>query len=628
MEKKHRQYLSVLIILGVFLLITAAVLGQYGWMINLSAQSELAVLDDEVFQKSAGTEETENGGWDCLYLWDSEDENSQVFYEQMPQILEDMRADYHMEDISLADDVDLQGYESVVIGFANYQDHRELMLNVMDWTEQGGQLLIAQVPETGSVYRWMSPKLGVRNMGGTYYETEGIRLVSDGMLTGDTQEYTVAYPYESTLVVELDDECEIHLVTADSGEVPILWERPAGAGRVVVVNLGHYDKAYRGIYSFAYSLLGEYCAWPVINAAAFYLDGFPLPVTQSENGYITAVYGENTDLYSFYVREWWNDLMELAAEYGIHYCAAMLENNDDEVEPPYEEKGTHNRYQYFLSMVIESGGDMGLYGYNQQPLCLEDHPLVTADGSTGVDYEEDLGLVYWKSREDIAGALEEAVRFQKSILDGADMCVYVPPSNIWSEEGIQVLKDTLPDIKAVAGSYRDSGYAAGQEFEVDEDGMICTPRVTSGSYVSEEARMIAFSELNLHYVNTHAISPNDVVNPDAGADMGWPAMLERLEEMEEWLASAAPDLRQLNGQETAAAVQRFYYLDMNCRETDSGLEVLLSNFHDEAWLMLRLNEWEPDLEAVEGGELTRLQGNLYLLRADQEQITIQRETGL
>lgn len=628
MERKKKRYIPVLAILGIFLLITAAILGQYGWMIGLSVEIDPVVLADGSFdagiRRTGGRELSEEAS--CLYVWDSGDENSLVLHEEMPQILDDMRVDYHAVDVRGGSTVDLGGYSRVVVGFANYDDNRDLMVDIVDWAEAGGSVLLAQVPEMGSVFRWVSSKIGIVNTGPDYYETAGLRLTSDAMLSGDEKEYAVTYPYASSLIFQLDADCTLHIVTADEAELPLLWEREVGEGQAVAVNLGHYDKSYRGIYAFAYSLLGEYCVWPVINAAGFYLDGFPFPIPEGTSTYVTDVYGGNMDLYTFYVREWWEDLTALAEEYGIRYTATILENNDTDVEPPYEEQGTHNRYQYFLSLLMEMGGDVGLYGYNQQPLCLADNPLTPAYEGEEQDYEEGLGLRYWSSRENMAAALTEAQRFQKSILGGTDMRVYTPPSNIWSEDGIQAVKETLPDIQAVAGGYVDAGYSHGEEFRVDEDGMIYTPRVTSGSYFSDEMKLIALSELNFHYVNTHSISPNDVLNPDAYADQGWPAMLERLKDYEKWLASAAPDMRQANGSETAAAVQRFYYLGVDSELSEEGLTLTLSNFQDEAWLLLRLDGWEPAAGegGVQGGALTHLQGDLYLLEAEEAQVTIQK----
>lgn len=624
MDRRHKRYIPVIIVLGIFLILTVALLGQYGWMLNLSSDVDLDILDSDSFAEK-DMETDGQDGTECLYLWDSTDENSVVFHNEMPQILHDMKVAYTEVDLSKEELPDLEPFEIVITGFTNYQDNRDVILAVTDWMEAGGSLFIPQVPENGSAYEFMSSRIGVANMGTVYYRVEGIRITDDFILKGNTDDYSIAFPFESALPVELDDECEVHMVTADEREVPVLWETDAKKGHVVVVNLGHYEKSLRGIYSSAYSLLSEYCIWPVINSSAFYLDGFPFPLSQEKNRYITDVYGENMDLYSFYVREWWNDLMSLSGRYDVKYTASLLENNDNDVDPPYEEKGSTNRYQYFISVLLELEGELGLYGYNQQPLVLRSSALRTDEEEELPDYEDDLGLNFWNSTSDMEGALKETVRFQKSLTDETVMQVYVPPSDILSEEGLDAVKNSVTDIRSVAGTYIDGGYAQGQEYEVDEDGMIMTPRITSGCLFDDEMKLRALSELNFHYITSHSMSPSDVINPDAGADEGWPALYESLEVYEEWIDSAAPDIRKQTGSETAGAVQRFYYADAEEEETDAGLEIHINNFQDEAWFMIRLNEWKPDLEKTEGGELERLTGDLYLLRADSEDVTVIRE---
>lgn len=64
--------------------------------------------------------------------------------------------------------------------------------------------------------------------------------------------------------------------TGDKG-VPLVWEHSSGSGRVVVDNIGIYDKVLRGVYAASYSLLCDATAYPVINGAVFYLDDFPSP---------------------------------------------------------------------------------------------------------------------------------------------------------------------------------------------------------------------------------------------------------------------------------------------------------------------------------------------------------------
>ena len=46
----------------------------------------------------------------------------------------------------------------------------------------------------------------------------------------------------------------------------------------------------------------------------------------------------------------------------------------------------------------------------------------------------------------------------------------------------------------------------------------------------------------------------------------------------------------------------------------------LGNFHDEAQLLVRFNEKKPNL--VLGGNLTHITGDLYLLHANKDTVTV------
>lgn len=624
MGKKRVWYIPVIIILIVFVLLTVALIGRDLFLAGHSSRQELKILENSVFRISGKISGTD--GKECLYIWDSRDGNSSLLHEQMSRILDDMQVEYKEQDTAEEETLDLEQYEKVVLGLTDYRENSKYLLDLADWAYDGGSLLIAQVPTAGTMYNWMSSKMGVTSTGVTYYKVTGFRLTEGFMVMGNKDTYEIPDAYDSAIAVSVSDDCEVYMVTDDDREIPLLWEKEAGEGQIVVVNLGRYDKSYRGIYAAAYSLMGEYCAWPVINSSAFYLDGVPFPIPSGENQYITAEYGEDMDLYTFYVREWTNDLMELSREHNVSFTGTLQENNDGDVDPPYESTANSNRYEYFISLFQETGGEVGLYGYNQQPLCIESDDLQSTDPEAfPYGYEEDMGLEYWNSKQNIEAALEEVNRFHREF-DESPMVVYTPPYGVMSETGLSAIEQYLPEIQAVAGLYQGYGYAASQEFEVAEDGMIMTPRVTSGSYVGDEQHLVALSELNMHFVNSHSISPNDVLNPDAGAEKGWSAMLGTLEQYEEWLDSAAPDIRRHSGTEMAAAVQRYHYLDVSETVTNESIELDFDNFQDEAWMMLRLNEWTPEGDnAVEGGKLQKLTGNLYLLKAEKDHVTIRRK---
>ncbi len=134
----------------------------------------------------------------------------------------------------------------------------------------------------------------------------------------------------------------------------------------------------------------------------------------------------------------------------------------------------------------------------------------------------------------------------------------------------------------------------------------------------------ALSELNMHFVSSHFQHPDDVLDEDRGAALGWEAMRGRLEEYMEWLYTSAPSIRNLTGTEIAGAVQRYAYLDTEVEKDGTQIRISLSNFQDEAWLFVRINEGTA--AGVQGGTLTQLAEDLYLLEAKEAEVVIGLET--
>ena len=50
-----------------------------------------------------------------------------------------------------------------------------------------------------------------------------------------------------------------------------------------------------------------------------------------------------------------------------------------------------------------------------------------------------------------------------------------------------------------------------QEFEVAKDGIVEQPRIISGAIIDDYMKMAALSELNMHFVNSHFIHPDDLL---------------------------------------------------------------------------------------------------------------------
>lgn len=251
-RKKRTRYMPVLAVLGAFVLVTAALIGQNIWRSRTRSQPVVRLLEREAFagqETVVGLLSLQRGKeYECLYLWDSQDGNSQIFHKQMPQILQDMKVSAVEVDIRKEQMPDLNqyGFEKVVIGFADYSYAREELQMIMQWVKEGGQVLAALIPETSNTADWLNQIAGIKNEGIDFYETAGIWIADGFMLTGNRQSYEIEDSFWSSRVVALEDECKIYMETDDSGRIPLLWEKQYGEGKMVVLNLGIYEKSLQG----------------------------------------------------------------------------------------------------------------------------------------------------------------------------------------------------------------------------------------------------------------------------------------------------------------------------------------------------------------------------------------------
>ena len=488
------------------------------------------------------------------------------------------------------------------------------LTDIMSWVSAGGSLMLGMTPDNSNYLQAIASKLGIESAGYDYATAESI-VPSDDFMLGGGERYEFSDPFDSSLSVSLRETAHVWAKTGDAG-TPLIWSNDCGSGHTVVCNIGIYDKVMRGFYASAISLLGDATAYPVINSAVFYLDDFPSPVPSGDGTYIKRDYG--LSIADFYTKVWWPDLQKLAQKYGIRYTGVMIENYEDAVnqtEPARQADTT--QFRYFGGMLLQMGGELGFHGYNHQPLALWD-----TDYGTLYDYKT------WKNKETLVASLDELIAFQDEVLPNAHGSVYVPPSNILSARARKIIGEDVPRIKTIASTYFEDGtdlpYV--QEFGVASDGIVEQPRIVSGGMVDDSyMRLAAVSELNMHYVSTHFMHSDDLLDPDRGARQGWEVYKGGLTDYLDWLTKSAPDLRRQTGSECSGAIQRFSSVTVSVDTSADVWTLNLGNFHDEAWLMFRANNGEPG--AVTGGEITHLTGDLYLVKATDKTVTIARKEG-
>lgn len=609
------RWMRLLVVWAVFIAMAAVLLVERAGVQYSAGQHKLGMLaaNDAVPASSAmfGQKPT------CLVITDSDQDSVDDVKDQFDQILLDMKIAHRDVDIATdgADAIpSLTSFDRVIVLMPSLDGLGTHLTDIMSWVSAGGSLMLGMTPDNSNYLQAIASKLGIESAGYDYATAESI-VPSDDFMLGGGERYEFSDPFDSSLSVSLRETAHVWAKTGDAG-TPLIWSNDCGSGHTVVCNIGIYDKVMRGFYASAISLLGDATAYPVINSAVFYLDDFPSPVPSGDGTYIKRDYG--LSIADFYTKVWWPDLQKLAQKYGIRYTGVMIENYEDAVsqtEPARQADTT--QFRYFGGMLLQMGGELGFHGYNHQPLALWD-----TDYGTLYDYKT------WKNKETLVASLNELIAFQDEVLPNAHGSVYVPPSNILSARVRKLIGADVPRIKTIASTYFEDGtdlpYV--QEFGVASDGIVEQPRIVSGGMVDDSyMRLAAVSELNMHYVSTHFMHPDDLLDPDRGAKEGWEVYKGGLTDYLDWLSKSAPDLRRQTGSECSGAIQRFSSVTVSVDTSADAWTLSLGNFHDEAWLMFRANNGEPG--AVTGGEITHLTGDLYLVKATDKTVTIARKEG-
>ena len=600
------RFKGILVIVMVFALIAAILFVELsGVQVNYTQNTLELMPKDRIVTKAQACENLDK---DTLLLYSKTDKASALAYEQFAVILQDMKVGVTEVDLSVAEIPDYQSYSVIIVLFADLSNLGEELIDICRWVYDGGNVLFPMTLEAEPYSSAIQRKIGIEASSGYSYVRS--IYINEGFMVGGGKAFKISDAYESARTVQLTSNAKVHASEGKPGGVPLIWETEYGKGKFVVDNFGLCDKAYRGFYAASLSLFQPVYLYPVINGSTFYLDDFPSQIPAGSNQYITRDF--STTVRDFYINIWWPDMMNLSDKYGLKYTGLAIECYDDLVDGTTDAKPDTGTFLNFGNMLLRKGGELGYHGYNHQPLCL-----------SNCDYKGIYEYKTWRSDAAMAKAFNHLTDFCDELFPDVPMSVYVPPSNLLSKEGRQMLLREFPQIRTLSGIYLPDDaldFSLLQEFEVDENGIVDQPRIVSGCDMDDFMTLAALSELNLHYVNNHFTHPDDALDPERGAELGWKELYKRFDSYMGWLYSSAPNLRNVTGTELSAAVQRFVAVTPHTSITDGEMVITIENFYDNAQFMVRFNEETP--EQVSGGTLTHVTGNLYILEATEATVTV------
>ena len=555
----------------------------------------------------------------CLVIYNSSEKDTYQAVDNILFVLDQMSVGYTEVDLNKTSTLPpLGSYKTIMIACTELDPLIMYFDTIFTWVNAGGGLLFAQTPEYEILTNYFYRELGVER-GICELVPQLVAIMNTDFMPGgkgaeiEWCEADLSDDYRYGGDFKLDKACTVYMTSSGpQGSTPMLWENPVGRGRVVVNNNDAFgEKWSRGLVAAAYSLTEPAVAWPVINASVIFIDDFPSPVPEGFDPYIKKDYGVMTEY--FYTHIWFPDMLRLADKHKVKYSGVFIESYNDQVLPPFQPEPLFvtERMKYFGSLFLNDGHEIGLHGYNHQSIVFPDF-----------DYGDELPYNKWPNEQDATLALGEIERYEHELFPGHEMKTYVPPSNVLSAEGRAMIKKNFPEVNIISGLMVDDIFNLEDDFGVAPDGLINFPRISSGftpfDDEDEKPFWAMLSEISMHFVNSHFIHPDDPMDPDRGALKGWEALSKGFDGYLTWLNKLP--IRNMTAQEAGPAVQRYDSLTVRTTLTKNEITLDLNGFYDEAWLLVRINEGFPS--ETQGGTLTLVSDNLYLLKAESAHVSI------
>lgn len=477
-----------------------------------------------------------------------------------------------------------------------------------EFVHDGGYLLFLTSLQPDPEFVVLHRKMGISSFE-YQVSTYGIRLDSTILIGEKGLEIEDEFLYNSSLLVSLDGHAELMATSAE--EIPLIWKTIYGKGAFVVCN-GSFleEKLNRGMLAGAISLMEPDFIYPIFNAKVFFIDDFPAPVAKGRHPVIYEQYKK--ELPVFYREIWWPNMLGVAKRNDIRYTGVLIETYGDDVTPPYPNPIDAVRMNLisYGREILKSGGELGIHGYNHQPLTMDQ---AVADH---FDYTA------WKNTGDMVSSIEEALDYAEGSFPSYTLTSYVPPSNVLSTEGRAALLEAWPDLTVISSLYLEdkTGISYVQEYEITADGVIEMPRVTSGYMERQFDRWAEANAMTAVGVFSNFVHPDDAISEDRSFNMTWEEIYRSFENNMARVKRTYPWVRPLTATEAALDMAHVLNTQVQIEQTDNSIEGTLSTGGKETFFILRT---ERKIGRLTNCKVNRIDEGVFLVTVDDSRFKLE-----
>lgn len=513
----------------------------------------------------------------ALVIYDKKDRESVNLKDNIKFVLNSVFVKTEAVDNSSPNGLKIENYNDVFICMSNLNKLNLNPQTIKKWISNGGHVVFAEGLEKNNALPEWFEVLGIINKSECFEKKiKSLKFNTDIMVGSEGREFSDDVISGNALVAELAPNCIVHATTSEERSIPLLWENNIDKGKVIVCNADIMNaKTDRGVIISVYSKLYSAFAYPVINSAVYCLDDCPSPAPAEYDKNVLAQYGYTVK--DFCSNVWLPALQKLHKKYGIKYSAFAIQTYENKNKPPFNNMDNRISAQYYAGQILHMYGEVGIHGYNHQPLVLKGYKFD----------KENKGYKPWPNVHTMINSINKCIKYTEGLTNELEVQAYVAPSNVISKEALSEMLVSAENIRVYAGIYSGTEDQFIQEFKTLKNGTVYCPRLTADMQMEDSEWWTQINELNYHYIASNFIHPDDILDEERNDGGDFNQMIAGYTDMIKW--NQEHGLRNATISECGGAVQRYDNLAVNQELTDNSIKLHCEGLIDEAYIMIRTN---------------------------------------
>jgi len=544
-----------------------------------------------------------------------ESEGQGGIYENLKEVFNYAKTVYDVKYLKNLKKGEVFRYQSIIIATDNYKYlKKDIYEEIKNYIAGGGNLIILM----NSYFNPFNKIAGIEELKG-FSEGNGLKFKKK-IFPGIDETKIIGEDAESITnsLLDIKLKADVEIIAETSEGYPILFETKVGDGRIIYTNATFFvDRSINGILIQLISYGNDFFLQNIVNTKVMDIDDFPAPLPRGRHKLIYPKY--KVDTRKFFRDIWWPDMKRIAEDENLIYTGYIIGTYEDITRADKFNEFNENDILdnvYFGRELLTLNGEIGIHGYNHQPLGLKD------ELNHNYNYKD------WETVEDMAASVTAIRKNLRDMYSGLEARVYVPPSNMLGAAGKKVLKENLPSLEVLSGLYSgtlEKGVLITKiGWDKDEPSLYNFPRFTSGVLYDDREMLAMYQGIALYGIFHHFIHPDDILDKDRGDGKNWEELKKELSLYFQNVNEKFGFLRAQTAYDGYRETLKLDKLKVHIFKEGEDIDVYFENFPGKTYHYFRLRG--KKIEKIVGGKVQLItfdeKTTLYLLEADKNKISI------